>query len=187
MKVEQTTLPGVCLVRPKVYTDERGLFFEAWNEARWKQEGLPGGFVQDSVSGSGERVLRGLHLQHPGGQAKLVQVLQGEVYDVSVDVRRGSPTFGRSFGVTLSATNHQQVFVPVGFAHGFCVTRGPAVVAYKVTDFYNPETELTVLWNDPELAISWPVSEPILSAKDAVGLALAAVPPERLPRWKDCT
>jgi dTDP-4-dehydrorhamnose 3,5-epimerase len=127
--------------------------------------------------------LRGLHLQEPFGQGKLVQVLDGEVFDVAVDVRVGSPHFGQWIGESLSSDNHRQLFIPPGFAHGFCVVSESALLLYKCTELYHPETEISVLWNDPALAITWPVADPMLSKKDAAGLTLANIPKERLPRF----
>lgn len=181
MNVIQTPLPGVVIVEPKLYGDSRGTFFEAWNRARYAEFGVPEICVQANVSFSEAGVLRGLHLQTPRVQSKLVSVLAGEIYDVAVDVRVGSPTFGRWTGVRLSAENHRQLFVPAGFAHGFAVTAGPATVMYQCDAYYAPTDELTIRWDDPALAIDWPVARPILSDKDRQGLALADVPEGRLP------
>lgn len=183
MKVTATSLPGVLLIEPKVFGDRRGYFFEAWNRQRYRDAGLDAEFVQDNLSFSERGVLRGLHCQHPHAQGKLVQVLDGEVYDVAVDIRCGSPTFGQSFGAFLSAENRLQLYVPPGFAHGFCVTSEHALFSYKCTDSYHPETEFTVLWNDPELGIDWPVSAPSLSDKDLQGLRLRDIPMDRLPSY----
>ncbi|MFO1417394.1 MAG: dTDP-4-dehydrorhamnose 3,5-epimerase [Methylotetracoccus sp.] len=180
MILQETEIPGVVLLTPKVFGDPRGFFFETWNRRRFAELGLDLQFVQDNISFSGRGILRGLHFQNPSPQGKLVQVLQGEVYDVAVDIRRGSPTFGRWFGVRLSAENHQQMYIPPGLAHGFCVTSETALFAYKCTDFYNPGGEFSLRWNDPELGIEWPIDEPILSGKDADGLLLRDLPDESL-------
>lgn len=182
MKVTPTVLPEVLLVEPAVFGDARGYFLEAWNEERYAAHGIACRFVQDNLSLSGRGVLRGLHLQHPGGQTKLVSVLHGAVFDVAVDVRRGSPDFGRWVGQELSAANHRQLYIPSGFAHGFLVLSEEAVVAYKVGAPYRPEAELSVRWDDPDIGIAWPdVGMPHLSTKDASGLALATIDPGRLP------
>lgn len=180
MILQETEIPGVVLLTPKVFGDPRGFFFETWNRRRFAELGLDLEFVQDNISFSGRGILRGLHFQNPSPQGKLVQVLQGEVYDVAVDIRRGSPTFGRWFGVRLSAENHQQMYIPPGLAHGFCVTSETALFAYKCTDFYNPDGEYSLRWNDPELGIDWPIGEPTLSGKDADGLLLRDLPDEAL-------
>lgn len=184
MNVMQTVLPGVLLLEPKVFGDERGFFMETWNQARYAEAGLPERFVQDNLSFSRKGVLRGLHFQNPNGQGKLVSVLQGEVFDVAVDIRLGSPTFGRAVSVVLSSDNKRQFFIPPGFAHGFCVTSETALFAYKCTEYYDPRSEGSVLWNDPALGIAWPVSSPELSAKDAAGIPLADFPHERLPAYE---
>ncbi len=181
MKIEQTRLPGVVVLSPRVYRDPRGFFMETWNKERYADEGLPAGFVQDNLSESRRGVLRGLHYQHPEAQGKLLQVLQGEIYDVAVDIRRGSPTFGQWVGVVLSSDNQRQIYVPEGFAHGFVVTSDSALFSYKCTNLYRPQNEGTVLWNDPDLGIDWPIAEPILSTKDLAGLPLKEIPAERLP------
>ena len=181
MKVEQTALPGVLILEPKVFGDARGFFMETWNRSRYAEAGLPGEFVQDNVSYSRHGVLRGLHYQSPRAQGKLVHVLEGEVFDVAVDVRVGSPTFGRWAGATLSAQNRRQLWIPPGFAHGFCVTGETALFCYKCTELYAPEHEGSILWNDPAIGIAWPLEHPTLSAKDAAAPPLAAVSPARLP------
>ena len=181
MKVERTALPGVLILEPKVFGDARGFFMETWNRSRLAEAGLPGEFVQDNVSYSRHGVLRGLHYQSPRAQGKLVHVLEGEVFDVAVDVRVGSPTFGRWAGATLSAQNRRQLWIPPGFAHGFCVTGETALFCYKCTELYAPEHEGSILWNDPAIGIAWPLEHPTLSAKDAAAPPLAAVSPARLP------
>lgn len=180
MEIVPQPLADLLVIEPRVFGDERGFFFESWNQNRYAKAGLPSQFVQDNVSFSRQGSLRGLHVQNPRTQGKLVQVLQGEVFDVAVDVRQGSPTFGRWHGVTLSAENKRQLWVPPGFAHGFCVVSETALFHYKCTDDYSPSTEFTVLWNDPDVGIDWPVSNPTLSEKDQKGLRLRDVPVERL-------
>lgn len=174
MKIISTKLPGVRIIEPKVFGDNRGFFFETWNQARYAECGLPVNFVQDNISFSQRGVLRGLHFQNPHTQGKLVYVLQGEVFDVAVDIRVGSPTFGEWVGVTLSAENKRQFYIPEGFAHGFCVISETALFSYKCTDMYSPPSEHGVSWNDPDLNITWPIGNPILSVKD-----------EKYPRLKD--
>ncbi|HLK40153.1 MAG TPA: dTDP-4-dehydrorhamnose 3,5-epimerase [Polyangiaceae bacterium] len=181
MKVSATELPGVLLVEPRVFPEPRGWLFESWNAERYAESGIADEFVQDNVSYSVPGVLRGLHFQHPHDQDKLVSVLEGEVYDVVVDVRPDSPTFRRWVGVVLSSDNHRQLWVPVGFAHGF-VARKASVVTYKVTAPYAPGSARGVLWSDPALGIDWPVDAPLLSEKDAAAPRLADIPPEHLPR-----
>jgi dTDP-4-dehydrorhamnose 3,5-epimerase len=184
VQVTPLALPDVVRVEPRVARDARGWFYESWSGERFAQHGLPDQFVQDNVSRSERGVLRGLHLQHPFGQGKLVSVLHGEVFDVAVDVRRGSPTFGRWCGEQLGAEPGRQLYVPVGFAHGFVVLSDSAVVAYKVTERYHPETELTIAWDDPDIGVEWPLSAaPSLSPKDAAAPRLRDVDPERLPSY----
>ncbi|GAB6041066.1 dTDP-4-dehydrorhamnose 3,5-epimerase [Endothiovibrio diazotrophicus] len=186
MNVIDTELPGVRIVEPKVFGDERGFFMESWNRERYLAAGLPGDFVQDNLSCSRRGVLRGLHFQNPNAQGKLVYVLQGEVFDVAVDIRRGSPTFGRWVGVLLSSDNRRQLWVPPGLAHGFCVTSETALFAYKVTDRYNPAVEGTVAWDDPDIGIDWPLSvAPELSAKDREGIRLRDLAEDRLLSYAD--
>ena len=185
MKVTETKLPGAVVVEPKVFGDERGFFMETWNQARYEEAGLPSRFVQDNLSFSAKGVLRGLHFQNPDQQGKLVQVLQGEVFDVAVDIRVGSPTFGEWEGVFLSSENKRQFYVPEGFAHGFFVTGESALFSYKCTAKYNPEAEGFVLWNDPEIGIEWPAEgQPTLSEKDRVARPLGEIPAEQLPRYE---
>lgn len=184
MNITQTPLAGVLLIEPKVFGDNRGFFFESWNNQRYAEAGLDRNFVQDNVSFSGRGILRGLHFQNPVPQGKLVQVLQGEVYDVAVDIRRGSPTFGQWYGVTLSADNHLQLFVPEGFAHGFCVLSETALFTYKCTDFYTPAHEYSLAWNDPDIGIDWPMENPSLSGKDQVGKRLKDFTASELPEWR---
>lgn len=167
MNVSEVGLPGVFLVEMDVYTDERGAFMETWNARDYGKHGLDFMFVQDNLSRSREGVLRGLHFQNPRPQGKLISVLDGEVYDVVVDVREESDTFGEWTATTLSAENARQLYVPEGYAHGFLVTRGEALFHYKCTDFYHPEADRTLRWDDPHLDIDWPIDDPILSEKDA--------------------
>ena len=183
MIIETTPLAGLLLIKPDVFGDSRGFFQETWNLRRYTEEGLDHHFVQDNLSFSRKGTLRGLHFQNPHAQGKLVYVLQGEVFDVAVDVRADSPTFGQWYGVMLSAENHQQLFVPEGFAHGFCVTSETALFAYKCTDFYRPDLEFSVQWNDPEIGIDWPVTDPQLSEKDHQGQPLAEFARDSLAVW----
>jgi dTDP-4-dehydrorhamnose 3,5-epimerase len=183
MKVSPTKLRGVFVIEPDVFADPRGFFLETWSHRRYAEAGLPQVFVQDNLSRSAQGILRGLHLQHPHGQGKLVQVIHGEVFDVAVDVRVGSPTFGQWVGTTLTGDNHRQVYIPPGFAHGFCVVSEHALFSYKCTEAYHRESEIGMIWNDPDLGIEWPVKDPQLSAKDAVFPRLCEIPEERLPPW----
>lgn len=166
MKVEKTELPGVVIITPKLHGDERGFFMETFNQATFGNLGLPDTFVQDNHSRSSYGVLRGLHFQYPQWQGKLVRVLNGEIFDVAVDVRSDSPSFGQWVGVTLSAENKQQFYVPSGFAHGFCVTSEIADVVYKCTSLYKPEDDIGIRWDDPDVNIDWPIKDPIVSEKD---------------------
>jgi len=166
VKVTQLDIPGVLLIEPAVFRDPRGLFCETFHALRYAEAGITELFVQDNYSRSIRGTLRGLHYQDPHAQGKLVMVLDGSVYDVVVDIRRGSPTFGKWHGLELSADNTRQLYVPPGCAHGFCVTSEQAAFLYKCTDFYSPKDERGIIWNDPTLAISWPVSAPVLSLKD---------------------
>jgi len=184
VKVIETDLPGVLLVEPRVFRDPRGFFLETWHAERYREAGIDARFVQDNHSQSARGTLRGLHAQEHHPQAKLVRVVEGEIWDVAVDIRLGSPTFGRHVSARLGAEDQRQIFVPEGFAHGFCVLSERAQVEYKCTDYYHPEDELRILWNDPELAIPWPVEEPVLSTKDAAAEPLRALH-ARLPRHRD--
>ncbi len=181
MRVEQTSLPGVLLIEPKVFGDSRGFFLESYHHQRYAEAGIDAVFVQDNHSRSSHGVLRGLHYQVRHPQGKLVSVVAGEVFDVAVDIRSGSPHFGKWFGCVLSAENHRQLWVPPGFAHGFCTLSETADFLYKCTDYYHPEDEGGVLWNDPDLAIAWPVASPALSAKDQSFATVAMTEKERLP------
>lgn len=173
MKVTPTSLPEVMLLEPRLFGDLRGFFFESWNEREFERLGIRAHFVQDNHSRSAKGVLRGLHYQIRQPQGKLVRAISGEIFDVVVDIRKRSPTFGRWEGVYLDAVSHQMLWIPIGFAHGFCVLSEFAEVQYKATDFYAPEHDRCILWNDPELRIDWPlISAPALSAKDAAGVLL---------------
>lgn len=181
MNVLPTDLPGVLVIEPQAFGDERGWFLEVWQEVRYGEAGLPARFVQDNASWSRHGVLRGLHFQHPRGQGKLIYVLVGEVFDVAVDVRADSPTFGQWTALTLSAENRKQLYIPPGFAHGFCVTGENALFAYKCTELYAPESERTVRWDDPHIGIAWPLQAPLVSQKDSQGALLKDFPRGHLP------
>ena len=173
MKVTATEHPDVLIVEPRVFEDTRGAFFEAYNQTTFTNLGLPNGFVQDNQSTSKKDVLRGLHYQIRQPQGKLIRVLRGEIFDVAVDCRRKSQSFRQVVCVRLSAENRKMLWIPAGFAHGFLVLSAQADVLYKTTDFYAPEHERTLLWNDPALSIPWPAAQPILSVKDQQGLPLS--------------
>lgn len=181
MTVLETTLPGVLVLQPRVFGDERGFFLERYHAGRYAEAGIDATFVQDNHSRSQGGTLRGLHFQKRHPQGKLVEAIRGEIWDVVVDLRQGSPTFGRWEGHTLSADTHHQLWVPPGFAHGFCVVSEEADVLYKCTDVYHPEDEGGLAWDDPGLAIDWPVSDPLLSAKDQQYAQLARLAPIDLP------
>lgn len=184
MNIIETEIPGVLIIEPKIHGDERGWFSESWQAERYVAAGIPGPFVQDNLAKSGKGILRGLHVQHPHAQGKLVQVISGTVFDVAVDIRVGSPTFGQWAGVELSGANMRQFWVPAGFAHGYLVTSDEAVFSYKCTDTYHPETELSIVWNDPEIGIQWPLDgRPLLSAKDAAAFSLSGIEKSRLPEY----
>lgn len=174
MNVVQTTLPGVLILEPKVFGDDRGFFYESYNRRLLASiAGITEDFVQDNHSRSARNVLRGLHYQIRQPQGKLVRVIAGEVFDIAVDIRKSSPTFGKWAGVNLSAENRRMLWIPAGFAHGFLVLSDYAEFLYKTTDYWAPEHERCIAWNDPDLAIAWPLAgEPVLSAKDQVGLRL---------------
>jgi dTDP-4-dehydrorhamnose 3,5-epimerase len=184
MTVIPTELPEVLVIEPRVFRDERGHFLETYHGTRYRELGIPWQFVQDNLSHSRQGVLRGLHYQWGHAQGKLVMVTHGEVFDVAVDIRRGSPTFGRWAAVVLSAADYRQLYIPAGFAHGFCVTSPTATVVYKCTEYYCAQDEHGILWNDPALAIEWPVIDPLLSAKDRANPSLADVPSEHLPSYR---
>jgi dTDP-4-dehydrorhamnose 3,5-epimerase len=181
MKVIKTHLPEVIVIEPQVFADERGHFFESFHQAKFSARGIDTAFVQSNVSRSIKGVLRGLHYQWPNPQAKLVGVLEGEIYDVAVDIRRGSPTFGQWTSAVLSADNHRLLWIPEGYAHGFCVVSDFATVNYQCTTLYDHEADANILWNDAELGIDWPIHEALLSAKDAKAPLLGDVPANRLP------
>lgn len=181
MKRVETALPEVALLEPRRFEDARGWFQESYRQDSYAALGVEVPMVQSNVSSSSRGVLRGLHYQWPNPQGKLVSALAGEIYDVAVDIRRGSPTFGQWVGAVLSAENGRQLWIPGGFAHGFAVLSEDAVVLYHCSALYSPADDAALAWNDPDLAIDWPVSAPILSAKDATAPRLADVPTERLP------
>ena len=181
MKIIDIELPGVKIIEPDVFPDGRGFFLETFQEKRYREFGIDVSFVQDNLSFSTKNTLRGLHYQYPHAQAKLVQVVQGDVLDVIVDIRRGSPTFGRWRGIRLSQENHRQLFVPAGFAHGYCVLSDSAVFTYKCSDYYAPDCEKGVLWSDPDIGIDWPAKDPILSEKDGLYPCLRDIAPDDLP------
>ncbi|GLQ48033.1 dTDP-4-dehydrorhamnose 3,5-epimerase [Dyella lipolytica] len=183
MKVIQTSLPGALVIEPQVFGDARGFFYESYNEAKYIAAGIRMHFVQSNVSRSSKGVLRGLHYQWPNPQGKLVSVLEGEVYDVAVDIRRGSPTFGQWAGVMLTAENHRHFWVPEGFAHGFCVLSDHATFTYQCTAAYDAKADAGVRWDDASLGIDWPISNPQLSEKDLKAPLLSDVPTERLPTF----
>lgn len=180
MKVTAGKLSGVLIFEPVIHGDARGFFVEAWNRARYAAAGLDADFVQDNLSQSAQGILRGLHFQNPNPQGKLVQVLQGEVFDVVVDLRRKSPTFGNWEGVSLTGESKRQIYVPPGCAHGFVVVSATALFHYKCTAPYSPKDELSLRWDDPDLGIEWPIAQPRLSAKDQAAPRLRDIPPERL-------
>jgi dTDP-4-dehydrorhamnose 3,5-epimerase len=173
MQFLPTELPGVVVIEPKVFEDDRGFFMETFHRQKFAAAGIDVEFVQDNHSRSRAGVLRGLHYQLSQPQGKLVRTIRGKVFDVAVDLRRSAPTFGRWYGCELTEDNRRQIYIPPGFAHGFCVTSDVAEVVYKCTALYRPEDERTLLWNDPALAIRWPVASPVVSAKDALGIPLA--------------
>jgi dTDP-4-dehydrorhamnose 3,5-epimerase len=180
----ETALAGVRLLTPRVFRDARGVFRETWRQDAYAAAGVGPTFVQDNASTSAAGVVRGLHFQHPRGQGKLVSVLRGRVWDVAVDVRRGSPTFGRWTGHELSDDNGHQLWVPAGFAHGFAALTDEAVVSYRCTAYYDPGADLAVRWDDPALSIPWPVKAPQVSTKDRGAPLLAEIPPEHLPHFE---
>lgn len=183
MKFSQTELPGVIVIHPDIHRDERGFFLESYHQQKYAEAGIDAVFVQDNHSRSVRGTLRGLHMQLARPQGKLVRAIRGSLWDVAVDVRRGSPTFGRHVAVELDADTHQQLYMPPGLAHGFLVTSESAELEYKCTDFYDPGSELSIVWNDPELAIPWPMDAPLLSAKDRDAPTLADVM-EQLPQFE---
>lgn len=183
MKVVETRLPGCVVIEPDVFGDQRGFFYESYNAEKYRAAGLDLNFVQTNVSRSAKGVLRGLHYQWPNPQGKLVSVLEGEVYDVAVDIRRGSPTFGQWAAVMLSAENKRHFWIPEGFAHGFAVVSEFATFSYQCTNLYDAKADAGVRWNDPALGIDWPLAQPQLSGKDEKAPLLADVAAERLPTY----
>lgn len=183
MKITPTRLRDVLIIEPQLFSDRRGYFMEAYQKRRYAAQGIEQDFVQDNLSFSAHRTLRGLHFQFRQAQSKLIQVLQGEIFDVAVDIRRGSPTFGQSIGLPLSAEKPCQLYIPRGFAHGFCVVSETALIIYKCSDYYLPLEEGGICWNDPDLNIDWPIRDPILSDKDGRFPRLSEVAVERLPHY----
>jgi dTDP-4-dehydrorhamnose 3,5-epimerase len=181
VKFSETTLPGVLLLEPDVLTDDRGFFMETYHEARFREAGIAAPFVQDNHSRSARGVLRGLHYQEPNAQGKLVRCTRGALFDVAVDIREGSPAFGRWFGTELSESNRLMLWIPPGFAHGFCALADDSDLVYKCTALYAREHDRSILWNDPDIGIQWPIAEPRLSPKDAAAPPLRAAAP--LPRY----
>ena len=183
MKLIESELPGCFIIEPRVFADDRGYFYESWSQPRLAAAGLPVSFVQGNVSASARGVLRGLHYQWPNPQGKLVSVLEGEVYDVAVDIRRGSPTFGRWTAVMLSADNKRHFYIPEGYAHGFAVVSERALFCYQCTAPYDAASDAGIRWNDAAFGIDWPIAEPLLSDKDARAPWLSDIAPERLPEY----
>lgn len=179
----ETSLPGVLIIEPRVFSDERGFFFESYNLQRFEEVGITARFIQDNHSKSVRNTLRGLHYQCKHPQAKLCRVVQGEVLDVAVDIRRGSPTFGKWISVLLSAENKRQIYLPPGFAHGFAVLSETAEFLYKCDEFYHPGDEHGIAWDDPEIGIEWGVSDPLLSPKDSRNPKLSEAEPDNLPLY----
>jgi dTDP-4-dehydrorhamnose 3,5-epimerase len=181
MKVSTTKLQGLLLIEPAIYQDQRGFFFESHHLQKYTDQAITKTFVQDNISRSSQNVLRGLHYQRDHPQAKLVTVIRGAVFDVAVDIRKGSPTFGQWLGFELSDANHRQLFIPEGFAHGFCVLSEAADFLYKCSDYYHPQSEFGIRWDDPDINISWQNSQPILSDKDRGYPLLREIAQENLP------
>ena len=184
MKFTPTALPGVVIVDPDVHGDSRGFFLETWHAERYRQAGIDADFVQDNLSRSSRHTLRGLHAQVRRPQGKLVRVVEGSVFDVAVDIRRGSPHYGRWVGCELSAADQRQMYVPPGFAHGFCVLTEFAQFEYKCTDFYDPDDQIAIRWNDPEIGVEWPVDAPTLSPRDQSAPLLRDFGPGQLPEFE---
>ena len=180
----ETRLPEVVLVEPVVYGDSRGFFLETFHAEKYKQGGIPLPFVQDNHSRSAKGILRGLHYQITKPQGKLIYVVSGEIFDVAVDIRVGSPLFMKWFGTTLSGENRQQMYIPPGFAHGFCVMSETADVIYKCTDLYYPDLDRGIAWDDPDIGIKWPIDAPLLSPKDAAALPVAKLPDGDIPLYQ---
>ena len=184
MKVISTSLKGVLLIEPSVFEDKRGFFMETYQQKKYMDSGIESNFIQDNLSFSVRGTLRGLHYQLPHAQAKLVQVIKGEIFDVTVDIRSGSPTFAKWTGVHLSGENRRQLYIPEGFAHGFCVLSETAIFMYKCSDFYSPDSERGILWSDPDIGVDWPIENPVLSEKDHNYDYLKDIPPEYLPTYE---
>ena len=185
MKVIETKLAGVAIIEPKAFGDSRGFFEETWHKSRYEAMGIKEEFIQDNLSFSTRGVLRGVHYQYPHAQGKLVSVVKGSVFDVAVDIRVGSPTFGQWVGVLLTGENHRQLWISPGFAHGFCVVSDTAYFTYKCTDVYTPEAEGGALWNDPDIGIQWPLQDVELSDKDKVYPRLKDIPTILLPKFSE--
>lgn len=181
MNVDATPLPGVLIVTPQVFADSRGFFLETFHQQKYAAQGIAGPFVQDNWSHSSKDTLRGLHFQNPNAQGKLVCVTRGAAFDVAVDIRVGSPHFGKWFGLELSESNRRQLWVPPGFAHGFCALTDDVDFLYKCTALYAPDCEFSILWNDPAIGIDWPTRQPLLSKKDAAAPVLSQAP--KLPHY----
>ncbi|MFC1516628.1 dTDP-4-dehydrorhamnose 3,5-epimerase [Thermodesulfobacteriota bacterium] len=181
MNIIPTTFEGLFIVEPKIFSDNRGFFTETYHKAKYQESGIPQIFIQDNLSSSVQNTLRGLHYQIKKPQAKIVQVIVGAIFDVAVDIRVGSPTFGKWAGVHLSEKNMRQLFIPEGFAHGFCVLSETALVTYKCSDFYHPEDEGGIIWSDPDIGIDWPAENPIISEKDMHYPRLSELSPGQLP------
>lgn len=182
MRVVETSLPGVLIIEPAVHRDARGFFLESYHERRYAEAGVSARFVQDNYSHSGKGTVRGLHAQLAAPQAKLMRVVAGAIFDVAVDIRVGSPTFGKWFGETLSSDNFKQLFIPEGFVHGFAVLSNYAEIEYKCSAFYDPADEISIRWDDPAIGITWPVASPMLSARDAAARPLGDMH-DQLPRY----
>lgn len=184
MQCIETGISGLKIIEPDVYGDDRGFFMESWHASRYREAGLPAQFVQSNVSRSSPGVVRGLHYQYPNPQGKLVQVLEGRIFDVAVDIRIDSPTFSEWVGVELSAANHRQLYVPEGFAHGFCVLGDtPAMMGYLCTRVFSAEDDAAIAWDDPDIGVEWPVRPTSLSRKDTEAPRISEIPRERLPRF----
>ena len=186
MNCIETGIPGLVIIEPNIYGDARGYFMETWHSDRYAKAGLPTRFVQSNVSRSSAGVIRGLHYQYPNPQGKLVQVLDGRIYDVAVDIRTDSPTFRQWIGVELSAENHRQLYVPEGFAHGFCVVGEAATISYMCTRVFSPKDDASIAWDDPDIGVKWPITPQSLSAKDRDAPRLSDVSPQRLPSSGGC-
>lgn len=184
ISVEQTSLPGVLVVQPRVFGDQRGFFLETFHQEKYQKAGIDRNFVQDNHSHSRKGTLRGFHYQLPHPQAKLITVVRGEIFDVAVDIRKGSPTFGKWFGIHLSEENKRQLFIPEGFAHGFLVLSQDTDVTYKCSELYFQEDEHGVIWSDPQIGVEWPAQDPILSDKDKNFSRLSEIPENLLPVYK---